>query len=308
VFHGFTRSHGPRRAFGVSVISRRTTTCLAGSSIALGIPSPTLQIIGAGFGRTGTLSLREALLLLGFGPCDHMVESFAHPERFSLWNDAVRRKERGDQIDWRPLLNGYQATVDWPAAFFWRELAEAHPEAKVILTVRDPERWYTSSLATIFRLRTRAEGSMLGRIARALYGLAVPAMQDGYDVVNDVIWNGTFHGRFAERAYALRIFSEHICEVQETLPSARLLVFDPSLGWAPLCAFLGVPIPVEEPFPHINDTKAFHHRVHQQIAWNVLWLGGGAAIAIASISTLAWLAWRTWRPQSRSPTRSRLVG
>jgi hypothetical protein len=227
VFHGFTRSHGPRRAFGVSVISRRTTTCLAGSSIALGIPSPTLQIIGAGFGRTGTLSLREALLLLGFGPCDHMVESFAHPERFSLWNDAVRRKERGDQIDWRPLLNGYQATVDWPAAFFWRELAEAHPEAKVILTVRDPERWYTSSLATIFRLRTRAEGSMLGRIARALYGLAVPAMQDGYDVVNDVIWNGTFHGRFAERAYALRIFSEHICEVQETLPSARLLVFDP---------------------------------------------------------------------------------
>jgi hypothetical protein len=275
----------------------------------MGIPSPTLQIIGAGFGRTGTLSLREALLLLGFGPCDHMVESFACPERFSLWNDAVRRKERGDQIDWRPLLSGYQATVDWPAAFFWRELAKVHPEAKVILTVRDPERWYTSSLATIFRLRTQAEGSMLARIARDLYGLAVPAMRDGYDVVDDVIWNGTFHGRFAERAYALRIFSEHIREVQETVPPERLLVFDPSLGWAPLCAFLGVPIPVEEePFPHINDTKAFHHHVHQQIAWNVLWLGGGAAIGIASISTLAWLAWRTWRPQRRSQTRSRQFG
>jgi Sulfotransferase domain len=261
----------------------------------VGVSPPTLHVIGAGFGRTGTLSLREALRLLGFDPCDHMVESFANPERFTLWNEALRRKQRGEEIDWRPLMSGYRATVDWPTAFFWRELCEAYPEAKVILTVRDPDRWYTSASATIFNLRSRAEDSMLARVARVLYGLAKPAMQDGYRVVDDVVWDGTFHGRFAEPAYALLVFSEHIREVQETLPPERLLVFDVSEGWAPLCEFLDVPAPVDEPFPHINDTEAFQHRVHEQIVRNVLQFGGATAGGIAGLSALAWFVWRSLR-------------
>ena len=124
--------------------------------VPTGIPSPSIQVIGAGFGRTGTLSLREALVRLGFGPCDHMLENVEHPERFALWHEALRRKQSGEPIDWRPLLAGYRAIVDWPGAYFWRELTAAHPEAKVILTVRDPERWYASTLATIFTISDRA--------------------------------------------------------------------------------------------------------------------------------------------------------
>ena len=105
-----------------------------------GIPAPTLQVIGTGFGRTGTLSLREALVRIRFGPCDHMREKFEHPERFALWSEVLRRKTAGEPIDWRPLLDGYRAIVDWPGAYFWRELTAAHPEANVILTIRDPAR------------------------------------------------------------------------------------------------------------------------------------------------------------------------
>ena len=106
--------------------------------VAAGVPSPTLEVIGAGLGRTGTLSLHAALERLGFAPCEHMTNCFAHPERFALWLEAARRKRAGEPIDWRPLFTGYRATVDWPGAYFWRELTAAHPEAKVILTVRDP--------------------------------------------------------------------------------------------------------------------------------------------------------------------------
>src|SRR5919107_4405270 len=112
----------------------------------------TLQVIGAGFGRTGTLSLRAALERLGVGPCDHMEPTLEQPERVALWQAAAARKRDGQPIDWRPLLEGYRAAVDWPAAAFWRELSAAHPQARVILTVRDPDRWYDSMAATLFPL------------------------------------------------------------------------------------------------------------------------------------------------------------
>jgi hypothetical protein len=125
---------------------------MADTTVPVGIPSPTLRVIGAGVGRTGTLSLREALVRLGVGPCGHMRENFEHPERFALWDEALRHKTAGEPIDWRPLLDGFQAIVDWPGAYFWREMTAAHPDAKVILTVRDPEHWYDSIQATIFSL------------------------------------------------------------------------------------------------------------------------------------------------------------
>src|SRR5829696_4202978 len=157
--------------------------------VAAGVPSPTLKVIGAGFGRTGTLSLREALVRLGFSPCDHMLENFEHPERFALWHDAFRRKQAGEPIDWRPLLAGYRAIVDWPGAYFWRELIAAHPDAKVILTVRDPSRWYESCLATIFSMHARAGESPRARALLWLVGLAIPRMREGFQIVDDVIWN-----------------------------------------------------------------------------------------------------------------------
>ena len=125
------------------------------TAVSTGIPAPTLQVIGAGFGRTGTASMREALVRLGFGPCDHMVENFEHQERFALWDEARRRKDAGEPIDWRPLLSGFQAIVDWPGAYFWEELTAAHPEAKVVLTVRDPRALVRQHSANDFHLAGR---------------------------------------------------------------------------------------------------------------------------------------------------------
>jgi hypothetical protein len=201
-----------------------------------GNPSPTLQVIGAGFGRTGTASMREALVRLGFGPCDHMVENFDHQERFALWDEAMRHKTAGEPIDWKPLLTGFRAIVDWPGAYFWKELTSAHPEAKVILTVRDPERWFDSISATIFTLQDDQwpEGP------------------------RDIIYTRTFGDRLTDRAHCQSVFAQHVAAVQETIAPDRLLVFNVKAGWEPLCAFLDVPVSEDEPFPHVNDTAAFH--------------------------------------------------
>src|SRR5918993_932225 len=204
------------------------------------ISAPTLQIIGAGFGRTGTASLREALVQLGCGPCDHMVVNFEHPERFALWDEALRRKTAGEPIDWRPLLADFPAIVDWPGAYFWKELTAAHRNAKVILTVRDPQRWYDSISATIFTLRDDQ----------------LPAGP------RDIIFSRTFDGRLTDRDHCQAVFARHVQAVRETIAPDRLLVFDVKEGWEPLCAFLGVPVPKDEPFPHVNDTAAFHSFDH----------------------------------------------
>ena len=108
-----------------------------------------LEVIGAGFGRTGTMSLKVALEDLGYGPCYHMIELFEHPNHVERWEVAVR----GEPVDWEEMFAGYRATVDWPGAAFFKELSERYLEAKVILTVRDPERWYESARDTIFNLR-----------------------------------------------------------------------------------------------------------------------------------------------------------
>jgi hypothetical protein len=206
---------------------------------AAGTPAPELRVIGVGFGRTGTSSLREALTRLGFGPCDHMEDNFLHPERFALWTEALRRKDAGEPIDWRPLLADYRAIVDWPGAYFWRELAAAHPQAKVILTVRDPARWWASIQATIFPF------------------LEQLAVDGGPALPGEVILTRAFSGRQRERAHVLAVLAEHRRAVEARIAAERLLVFDVRAGWEPLCAFLGAPAPAETPFPHVNDTAAF---------------------------------------------------
>jgi hypothetical protein len=208
---------------------------MADTAVIAGIPAPTLRVIGAGFGRTGTASMRDALVRLGFGPCDHMRENFDHPERFALWEEALRCKDAGEPIDWRPLLTGFRATMDWPGAYFWRELTAAHPQAKVILTVRDPERWYDSIQATIFSLPAEQLSGVAEEIGR----------------------KRTFGGRLTDRAHCQAVFAQHNQAVQETIPPDRLLVFDVKEGWEPLCAFLDVPVPEGEPFPRVNEAATF---------------------------------------------------
>jgi Sulfotransferase domain len=209
-----------------------------------------VKVIGAGFGRTGTWSLKAALEVLGFGPCYHMTEVFAHPGHADFWSSAWR----GEPVDWEGVLGGYEATVDWPACTFYEELMERHPEAKVLLSVRDPEPWYESTRSTIYELSMLLESSP---IARLIFGLISLLVFGGFaggrsSIVNDMIWQGTFDGRFEDKAYAIEVFEWHNEEVKRRVPSERLLVYEVTEGWVPLCEFLGVPEP-EETFPHLND-------------------------------------------------------
>jgi len=210
--------------------------------IPAGIPASSLQVIGAGFGRTGTASLRDAVERLGFGPCDHMRENFAHPERFPLWEEALHCKDAGEPIDWRPLLDGYRAITGWPGGYFWRELTAAHPRAKVILTVRDPERWYDSIRATIFALPDEQRTA----VSRELNTRA-------------------FNDRLTDRAHCQAVFTRHNQVVQETVPPERLLVFEVKDGWEPLCAFLDVPVPEDASFPRVNEAATFQNEERREM-------------------------------------------
>jgi hypothetical protein len=210
-----------------------------------------MRVIGAGFGRTGTMSLKAGLEQLGFGPCYHMLDLIEHPERAPLWQAAVD----GEDVDWDAAFRGYRSTVDWPGATFYRELAARYPDAKVVLTVRDPGHWYDSTLNTIYAVR---EAGMRGELD--LDSADVTATPEVMRMIGGLIWEGTFHGRFLDRAYAIRMFNRHNEAVMETVPRERLLVHEISDGWEPLARFLDVERPDTE-FPRLNDTEAFRRMV-----------------------------------------------
>jgi hypothetical protein len=203
-----------------------------------------LKVIGAGQPRTGTLSLKHALEMLGFKPCHHMTELAKNPDRWPLWERAFEEKP----VDWEEVFKGFVATVDAPGYFFYRELAERYPQAKLILTLRDPERWFDSMLATILAEGYRqkiAQTPISGVFAKML---AYAAKKRGMGVPGGSATAGP-----PDRASAIAGFEAHNAEVRKTIPAARLLVYEVSQGWAPLCRFLGVPVP-DAPFPRFNET------------------------------------------------------
>jgi sulfotransferase family protein len=209
-----------------------------------------MKLIGAGFGRTGTLSMKVALEQLGYGPCYHMTEVFEHPDRIALFRAAAA----GEPVDWDAVFAGYESTVDWPGVSFWRELVARYPDAKVLLTVRDPERWYASVRSTIHPA-AHPDSPELRALAAAMPGIA-----EGRELTDLLIWEREFSGRGDDPEYVKRVFTEHNAAVRREVPADRLLVYRVGDGWEPLCAFLGVPVP-DEPFPHLNDGDSFRRRI-----------------------------------------------
>lgn len=200
-----------------------------------------LEVIGPGFGRTGTNSLRRALEILGFGPCHHMYEVEEHPELLPHWEALAR----GEKVDWDEVFAGYRAQVDWPGARFWRELCAYYPDAKVVLSVREPQGWYDSMEKTIVPyLDKRGTHDEDNRNRRSLMN---------YELIN----RRTFNERLSERGYAIDKFNELIADVQAEIAPERLLTFDVREGWEPLCAFLGVDVPAVD-FPNTNSSKEFN--------------------------------------------------
>ncbi|EYD74611.1 hypothetical protein Rumeso_03907 [Rubellimicrobium mesophilum DSM 19309] len=200
-----------------------------------------MQVIGAGLGRTGTYSLKLALERLGFGPCYHMEEVLARmDERVPLWTAAAQGRP-----DWATIFRGYGSAVDWPVAAFTRELAEAYPAARFVLTVRSPESWVASFGETIGKLM---DGTPLP-----------PPMQDWLAMGRAVLAKSGVHAGL-DREGLRAAFAAHTEAVKAAVPAERLLVFEVREGWAPLCAFLGVPVP-DEPFPRTNEREEFWQRI-----------------------------------------------
>jgi hypothetical protein len=212
-----------------------------------------LEVIGAGFGRTGTLSLKLALEELGLGPCYHMVETIAHPEHDALWLALAK----GETTDWRPILESYASTVDWPGVMIWKELAAAYPDAKIVLTVRNPQSWYASAAATIFARMQEARDAEILR-ARGVADAIDPIRRRHMAMINAVVVEQSFDGSLDE-ANAIHMFNAHNDEVRRLVPPERLLVYEVAQGWAPLCAFLGRPVPAT-PFPKVNSMDDFAAR------------------------------------------------
>ncbi|WBB62301.1 sulfotransferase family protein [Streptomyces sp. WMMC500] len=200
-----------------------------------------LDVLGTGAGRTGTKSLKLALEKLGFGPCHHMLAMLDKPDEIPLWEEAAEGRVK----DWSLIYSGYRSSVDWPGARYWREIAAAFPQTKVIHTVRDPEGWYESVNSSIYAAAMQPSPPD-----------AAPVYEQLRQMSLRTVWDGVFDGRFADKEHALKVFTEHNDAVVRGIDDDRLLVFEVSQGWAPLCAFLDVPVP-EEPFPHSNDRAQF---------------------------------------------------
>ncbi|GLC36174.1 hypothetical protein PLESTB_001372300 [Pleodorina starrii] len=218
-----------------------------------------LEVVGAGFGRTGTASLYEALNTLGY-VTHHMFEVVARRDQAQAWLQAWCDRAAGRPVDWHPALGagGFTAAVDWPSAAFVKELLTAYPRAKVILTLRDFDKWYDSARDTIYAIQSVAASirppPYLAPLFQNVHGTVA--------VAEAVIWQGTFSGRFEDREHARQVYDAHIAEVRRVVPPGQLLEFRITDGWGPLCDFLGKPVP-ERPFPHANDSADFRRRMQR---------------------------------------------
>jgi hypothetical protein len=198
-----------------------------------------LKVIGSGLGRTGTMSLKLALEQLGFARCYHMIEVFMNPQNVPLWIGAAEGKP-----EWDKLFEGYAATVDYPAAHFWRELAAYYPHAKVLHSVRDPDKWFESTQATIFSAQNKARVE------------GMPEMRRFFDLTV----NSEFGDKITDRDFMVAYFRRHTEEVKAAIPKERLLVYEAGQGWEPLCKLLDVPVPAT-PFPRENTRDEFVGRM-----------------------------------------------
>lgn len=199
-----------------------------------------LKVIGAGFGRTGTNSLKLALEQLGFGPCHHMFEVRDNPDQLPYWQAIAR----GEAPDWDAIFADYNSSVDWPSARFWRELAVHFADAKVLLSVRTPESWIKSVHSTIWpSLRDREKQEPGTR-------------RDRQNMSYELIVRQTFDERLDDVEHAMAVYRAHNEEVQREIPAERLLVYTVGDGWEPLCRFLDVDVP-DTPYPHTNSTAEF---------------------------------------------------
>lgn len=209
-----------------------------------------LEVVGAGWGRTGTESLKKALEILGYNKCYHMYELIKDQSRFPYWMELSEKHS----TDYEKLFDGYKAAVDAPACHYYQEIMAYYPEAKIILTVRDGNAWYESAVKTIL-----FPPPLLVRGLIRLMSFVLPPMKNvpkGLKWIDETIRKGFWHNKMSDKSYMINLFEEWNKQVIKTVAEDKLLVFSVKEGWAPLCKFLNKEIPSLD-FPHANDSKDF---------------------------------------------------
>jgi len=199
-----------------------------------------LKIIGSGFGRTGTMTMKDALGVLGFGPTHHMTEIIENPDQLRHWQAIFA----GEEVDWADVFAGYKSQVDWPGASCWEMTMVAFPEARVIHTERPEEDWWNSFNGTIGKFFSVFEQMPLP-----------PELREVFTTMKAGFLADTFVD-FTDKDRAIAAYRANNIKVRELVPADRLLVFNVAQGWDPLCDFLGVPRP-DAPFPHHNVRREF---------------------------------------------------
>lgn len=233
-----------------------------------------LKVIGAGFGRTGTASMKAALEQLGYNKCHHMFEVFPSAKQLDAWHSV----SKGEAPDWDAIFEGFQASVDFPSSGYWKELAAHYPDAKIILTTRSFESWYESASDTIYPVSRGIPNWMT----------VIPKVRKIREMTDGVIWDRVFNGEFDDKVATRKVFEQHEADVKAAFSADRLLVFHPKEGWEPLCAFLGKTVPAE-PFPNVNDRDAFKKNVALMRRMRMLpWVLAGGIIA----ALIAYLVFR----------------
>jgi hypothetical protein len=192
--------------------------------------------------------------MLGLAPCYHMVNVLGDLDLAPLWRQALD----GD-ANWQEIFDGFPATVDWPGSYFYQELVEAYPDAKVLLSVRDADSWERSMRETIWGL---FYGDVLIRDLSTARCRVDPKW-NGYIEMMAEMWqrSGLIDSGADTTPESMKAAMERFNEeVQATVPADRLLVWSVGDGWEPLCQFLELPVP-DTPFPHLNDSKVFVERI-----------------------------------------------
>lgn len=224
-----------------------------------------MKVIGVGLGRTGTMSLQLALETLGYDKCFHMVELLKMPERLKY----LKAFHKTGKMDWDNYLEGCQSTVDYPNCLFYKELYQKYPAAKFILTVRDPEKWYESVNATIYRTKPKKFTDFLNLLKVMAFSKDLRQCVPIFMHMDKLIWNGQFAGKFEDKKATIQAYHAHIEDVKNTIPKEQLLIYEVKEGWNPLCEFLGDSIPNQE-FPRANSQEELNRKMDKLLYDGIL--------------------------------------
>ena len=202
-----------------------------------------LRIVGAGLGRTGTDALKIALEALLGGSCYDVSELLPRAGDLAVWRAALWK----EPVDWKLLLDGYTATIGWPAASFWNEILAAHAGAFVLLSSRDPDEWWTSIERTVVPLLMHAD----------------PAAGDAFNARRELL-RALLRSRLTpdwlDREAATKAYERHNARVRAEVPPAQLIDWHAGDGWGPICAALELPVPDLE-FPREDSVADFRAKL-----------------------------------------------